>query len=120
METIKRAKSANPKLAAVFYLNTLYNFPFLELHGKFLEAKADIVDVNRTLVAFKNDNGMPSIISVKRLGRDLWTGFVKNLTETGIVDGLFDDKSNIYAMWNETGSFSQICEWGTGGMFHVE
>ena len=37
MKTIKCAKAVNPKLAAVFYLNTLYDFPFLELHGKFLE-----------------------------------------------------------------------------------
>ena len=48
------------------------------------------------------------------MGRDLWIGFVKNLTDTGIVDGLFDDKHNIFAMWNETGSFWQICEHPTG------
>ena len=42
LETIKRAKTVNPKLAAVFYLNTLYDFPFLELHGEFLKANADI------------------------------------------------------------------------------
>ena len=58
MQTIKRAKAANPKLSAVFYLNTLYDFPFLELHGKALEANADIVDINGKLVAFKNDNGI--------------------------------------------------------------
>ena len=117
MATIKRAKEANPKLCAVFYLNTLYDFPFLELHGKFLDANADIVDINGKLVAFKNDNGMPNINVFdhgKQEGRDLWTGFVKNLTDTGMVDGLFDDKSNIFANWNETGSFWQICEYGTG------
>lgn len=32
--TIEWAKAANPNLSAVFYLNTLYDFPFLELHGK--------------------------------------------------------------------------------------
>lgn len=117
METIKRAKAVNPKLSAVFYLNTLYDFPFLELHGKALQAKADMVDINGKLVAFKNDNGMPNINVFdfsKEVGRDLWTGFVKNLAETGLVDGLFDDKANILATWNETGSFWQMCEWGTG------
>ena len=117
METIKRAKAVNPKLSAVFYLNTLYDFPFLELHGKALQAKADMMDVNGKLVAFKNDNGMPNINVFdfsKEVGRDLWTGFVKNLTETGLVDGLFDDKANILATWNETGSFWQMCELGTG------
>ena len=117
LQTIKRAKAINPKLSAVFYLNTLYDFPFLELHGKFLEAKADIVDIKGNLVAFKNDNGMPNINVFdfsQKVGRDLWTGFVKDLTDTGVVDGLFDDKSNIIAMWNKTGSFWQICEWGTG------
>ena len=117
LETIKRAKTVNPKLAAVFYLNTLYDFPFLELHGEFLKANADIVDVNGKLVSFKNDNGMPDINVFdfgQEVGRDLWTGFVKNLTETGIVDGLFDDKHQIFAEWNETGSFWQICEFGTG------
>ena len=77
MQTIKRAKAANPKLSAVFYLNTLYDFPFLELHGKFLEANADIVDINGKLVAFKNDNGMPIsmyLISAKRL--DVTCGLV--------------------------------------------
>ena len=117
MQTIKRAKAANPKLSAVFYLNTLYDFPFLELHGKFLEQNADVRDINGKLVAFKNDNGMPDINVFdfsQKVGRDLWTGFVKDLVDTGIVDGLFDDKSNILPMWNETGSFWQLCEWGTG------
>ena len=117
MNTIKRAKMANPKLSAVFYLNTLYDFPFLELHGKFQEAKADVVDVNGNLVAFKNDNGMPNINVFdlgQQVGRDLWTGFVKNLSDSGFVDGLFDDKHQINTTWNETGSFWQICEWGTG------
>ena len=34
LKTIKRAKAANPKLSAVFYLNTLYDFPCLELHAR--------------------------------------------------------------------------------------
>ena len=117
MKTIKCAKAVNPKLAAVFYLNTLYDFPFLELHGKFMEANADIIDVNGKLVAFKNDNGMPGVNVFdlgQKVGRDLWIGFIKELAESGVVDGLFDDKSNILALWNETGSFWQICEWGTG------
>lgn len=115
--TIKRAKAVNPKLAAVFYLNTLYDFPFLELHGKFQKANADVVDVNGKLVAFKNDNGMPNINVFdfsQEVGRDLWTGFVKDLANTGIIDGLFDDKFDILALWNETGSFWQLCEWGIG------
>ena len=117
MNTIKRAKAVNPKLSAVFYLNTLYDFPFLELHGKFQKANADVVDVNGNLVAFKNDNGMPNINVFdfsQEVGRDLWTGFVKDLADTGMVDGLFDDKRNILATWNKTGSFWQLCEWGTG------
>ena len=117
MNTIKQAKTANPKLSAVFYLNTLYDFPFLELHGKFLKANADVVDVNGKLIAFKNDNGMPDINVFdfsQQVGRDLWTGFVQDLINTGYVDGLFDDKHDILAMWNETGSFWQLCEWGTG------
>ena len=117
MNTIKRAKMANPKLAAVFYLNTLYDFPFLSLHGKFQEAKADMVDIKGNLVAFKNDNGMPNINVFdfsQQVGRDLWTGFVKNLTDTGYVDGLFDDKHQIFSIFNDTGNFWQICEWGTG------
>lgn len=117
METIKRAKTVNPKLAAVFYLNTLYDFGMLELHAKFLEAKADIVDINGKPVTFKNDNGMPNVNVFdlgQETGRDLWINFVKNLKESGYVDGLFPDKSSILAEWNETGSFWQICEWGTG------
>ena len=117
MNTIKQAKSANPKLSAVFYLNTLYDFPFLELHGKFLKANADVVVVDGKLIAFKNDNGMPDINVFdfsQQVGRDLWTGFVQDLINTGYVDGLFDDKHDILAMWNETGSFWQLCEWGTG------
>ena len=117
LKTITQAKAVNPKLSAVFYLNTLYDFPFLELHEKALQAKADMLDVKGKPVAFKNDNGMPNINVFdfsQQVGRDLWTGFVKNLTETGVVDGLFDDKSQILATWNETGKFWQICEFGTG------
>ena len=117
LNTLTRAKKVNPKLAAVFYLNTLYDFPFLKLHGKFQNAKADVVDIKGNLVAFKNDNGMPNINVFdfsKQQGVDLWTGFIKNLTDTGYVDGVFDDKHNIFSMYNESGSFWQICEWGTG------
>ena len=117
METIKRAKMANPKLSTVFYLNTLYDFPCLELHGKFLDANADMVGINGKLVAFKNDNGMPDVNLFdfgQEVGRDIWAGFVKNLIDSGTVDGLFDDKHNVLAMWNETGSFWQICEHVTG------
>jgi len=42
--------------------------------------------------------------TIKR-AKAVWTGFVKNLT---------DDKANKLATWNETGSFWQMCEWGTG------
>lgn len=117
MDTIKRAKTANPNLAAVFYLNTLYDFPFLALHGKFLQAKADIVDINGTLVAFKNDNGMPDINIFnlgQETGHDMWIDFVQNLKDSGYVDGLFPDKHNILASWNESSKFWQICEWGQG------
>ena len=82
-----------------------------------MEAKADVVDVNGKKVAFKNDNGMPNINVFdfsQNVGRDLWINFVTKLKDTGFVDGLFDDKSNIFATWNETGSFWQLCEWGTG------
>ena len=40
------------------------------------------MDINGKLVAFKNDNGMPNINVFdfsQEIGRDLWTGFVKNL-----------------------------------------
>lgn len=117
METIKRAKTVNPNLAAVFYLNTLYDFPFLALHGKFLEAKADIMDVNGKPVAFKNDNGMPNINIFdlgQETGRNMWIDFVKSLKDSGYVDGLFPDKHDILASWNESRSFWQICEWPVG------
>jgi len=117
LNTLTRAKTVNPKLAAVFYLNTLYDFPFLELHGKFQNAKADVVDIKGNVVNFKNDNGMPNINVFdfsKQEGLDLWTGFVTNLTDTGYVDGIFDDKHNIFAEYNKSGSFWQICEWGSG------
>ena len=115
METIKQAKTLNPNLAAVFYLNTLYDFPFLALHGKFLGANADIIDVNGKPVAFKNDNGMPNINIFglgQETGRDMWIDFVKSLKDSGYVDGMFPDKHNILASWNETSSFWQICEFG--------
>ena len=69
------------------------------------------------LLPSKMINGMPNINVFdfsQKIGCDLWTDFVQSLTDTGIVDGLFDDKSDILAMWNETGLFWQICEWGTG------
>ena len=118
MKTIKCAKVANPKLATVFYLNTLYDFPFLELHEKFLKANADMIDVNWKLVAIKNDDGIPGVNVFdfgQKVGCDLWIGFIKELAKSGVVDGLFDDKSNVFPSWNVTGSFWQICKHNNGG-----
>ena len=124
MNTIKRAKMVNPKLAAVFYLNTLYDFPFLELHGKFVDANADMVGTNGKLVAFKNDNGMPNINVFdfsQEVGCDLWTGFVKNLVDSGNVDGLFGTIFLLRGMKQDHfGKYVNGEQEEIHGIFHVE
>lgn len=127
LETIKQVKAVNSKVTAVFYLNTLYDFGMLELHGR-LQAKADMVDIDNKPVTIKNDNGMPHINVFdfgQEIGRNLWISFIKTLKDSGVVDGLFPDKTPVLAHWNETGSFWQICEWGgaleeTHGTYLVE
>ena len=118
LKTIKQVKKVNPNVTTVFYLDALYDFGMLELHEKFLKAKADMIDVSGKPVTINNnDNGMPNVNIFdfgQQIARDLWITFVKTLKESSVVDGLFPNKSPVLAHWNETGSFWQICDMDVG------
>lgn len=113
MGTIQKVKQLNPEVAAVFYLNTLYDFPFYSLHGMYEASDADMKDINGKVIGLRNDNGMYPV-PVYDFGKiealDIYLDFHTNLSASGIVDGTFPDKHNVFAWKN--GSNWQICESG--------
>ena len=106
--------------------NTLLAFPFYRQVGKFADAGALLVDSNTHLpVMLRNDNGMPGIGVYdfgNPAGRQLWLGMVQRLVKTGLVDGIFGDKWDVYATSNATNGTAptpggwKVCNHWCGGI----
>ena len=99
--TLKAVKAINPKVAGIFYLNTILDFPFLHLHKMYADANALIRNVDGTLCQLINDNGMSNITAFdysKKIGEQLWLDTIKNLTGTGYVDGFYGDTMQVPAV----------------------
>lgn len=98
METMRRIKAVNPKVATVMYLNTLLAFPFYALVGKYQAANALTLDaVTKKPIAIRNDNGMEGIFVWgfdTAAGQQLYLDAIRNYTYSGVVDGFFGDKWN--------------------------
>ena len=101
-------------------------FPFYKQVGEFADAGALLVDSNTQLpVMLRNDNGMPGIGVYdfgKPAGRQLWLGMVQTLVKTGLVDGIFGDKWDVYATSNATNGTTptaggwKVCNHWCGGV----
>jgi hypothetical protein len=98
MATLKAVKAINPKVAGVFYLNTILDFHFLHLHQLYEEADALLRNIDGTICSLINDNGMKNISAFdfsKEIGQQLWLDEIKNLTQTGLVDGFYGDTMQV-------------------------
>jgi hypothetical protein len=76
-------------------------------------------------VELRNDNGMPQIGVYdygKQAGRQLWEGMVHTLVGSGLVDGIFGDKWNVYATNNASNTTQpdpggwKVCNHWCGGL----
>lgn len=75
--------------------------------------------MNGTEIGMENDNGMigvPVFAHSKQASVDMWLDWHKQLVSTGIVDGTFMDKPDVFAFKN--GSVWNLCECATGPCHH--
>ncbi len=120
LATIKRIKARNPGVATVFYLNTLYNFPYYKLAGAFAAARENVLGTDGKPINLINDDGMKHIeimdfgqpSAIKR-----YLDFHRGLVDSGLVDGTFPDKNGIRASKNATSGQWQLCEMNGGAAF---
>eukprot|EP01050_Picozoa_sp_SAG11_P028998 SAG11_NODE_7986_length_1073_cov_1.282341_2_plen_281_part_00 len=120
LATIKRIKARNPGVATVFYLNTLYNFPYYKLAGAFAAARENVLGADGKPINLINDDGMKHIeimdfgqpSAIKR-----YLDFHRGLVASGLVDGTFPDKTGIRASKNATSDQWQLCEMNGGAAF---
>jgi len=95
--TAKALKQANPQISVILYLNSMLNFPFYGLTGKYLaEPELLLHDKNGKIGTLQNDAGLGDLtvpdFSQKR-ARDMWLDEIRNATSTGWFDGVFADKA---------------------------
>ena len=112
LDTLRRVKAVNPNVSGVFYLNTLYDFPYYSLAGTFAAADLHLRDVHGAVVGLQNDNGMLDV-PVFDFGQPaavkLFLGFHAKLVASGLVDGTFPDKANERAFRTGNGTW-WLCE----------
>jgi hypothetical protein len=120
LATIRKIKAINPGVATVFYLNTLYNFPYYRLAGEFAAADENVRDVAGKPIEVINDDGMERINLIdygKPSAIVRYIDFHRSLLKDGLVDGTFPDKTGIRASKNATTGRWQLCETNGGGGF---
>lgn len=86
--------------ALVFYLNSVLDFNFLSLHQKYVDADALLRNTDGTLCHLTNDAGMRNVTVFDfalEAGRALWVDTARNLTATGVVDGIYADQAQVFA-----------------------
>eukprot|EP00755_Sulcionema_specki_P037539 Sspe_Gene.109149::Locus_88597_Transcript_1_1_Confidence_1.000_Length_1201::g.109149::m.109149 len=94
MRTLQDVKRANPATAAVFYYNSVCDFPQYKLYAKF-EAMPDGWLRNSTSVIWQDCAGwshMPVFDFSQAKVRDLWSAECTDLVKQGI-DGCFADRA---------------------------
>ena len=97
LDTLRRIKAVNPNVSGVFYLNTLYDFPYYNLTAAFTAADLHVRDIRGKLVGMHNDNGMlhiPVFDFSQEAAVHMFLDFHRKLIATGLVDGTFPDKPN--------------------------
>ena len=105
LATLRRVKALNPAVSGVFYLNSLYDFPYTNLCGRFAAADLHVRDVNGAVVGIQNDNGMlhiPLFDFSKPKAVTMFLDFHRQLLASGAVDGTFADKPHERAFRNTT------------------
>eukprot|EP00117_Sycon_ciliatum_P049682 scpid79209/ scgid35185/ len=113
MDTLQRVKKANPSVATGYYQNTLYMWRYQSLYGDFAAHDECLRALNGSIAGIVNDGGMQNVPVFSLDKNDTvfrYVDLLRNLTETGFIDGTFTDKPPILAFQNETTRVWQVCE----------
>eukprot|EP00756_Hemistasia_phaeocysticola_P057914 Hpha_TRINITY_DN34523_c0_g1::TRINITY_DN34523_c0_g1_i1::g.96465::m.96465 len=100
VEVLKAVKAVDPNISTIFYYNSVLDWPFYNLHTKFLQrpdlwvrdAKGGVCHTNGD-GSFPNHTNMLSFDFAQAAARDLWLSECVNMTRTGFVDGCFSDRA---------------------------
>jgi len=107
------SKNSSSGPALVFYLNAMLDFNFLSLHQRYVDADALLRNTDGTLCHLTNDAGMLNVTVfdfAQDAGRALWVDTARNLTATGVVDGIYADQAQVFAEKNaKTGAWG-LCK----------
>lgn len=114
--TARALKEANPRLSVIMYLNSMLNFPFYSLTGRYL-AKPELLlhDKDGKLGTLQNDAGLGNLTVpdfAQSAARKLWLDELKNYTSSGLFDGVFADKAV------KNGGGDQLCNHGCIDLTH--
>ena len=113
LATLQAVKQRNPAVAGVFYLNTLYDFPYYKLTGQFTAADEHVRDVNGKVIGIENDNGMrhvPIFDFSQPSAVQRYLDFHRSIAARGLSDGTFPDKSDVFAFLNKSTNQWNLCE----------
>lgn len=100
LDTLRRVKTADPNVSAIFYYNSLLDWPFYRLHEQFLQHPEWWVKKQDGSVCrmsgdgqFPNSTGILAFDFAQADVRDFWVDECVNMTRSGVVDGCFVDRA---------------------------
>jgi hypothetical protein len=103
LRQLQKIKAIDPNISTIFYYNSVLDWPFYQLHQKFLKqpdlwlpsGKGDGKPCRMGGDgSFPNHTNMLVFDFSKQAAQDLWASECINMTNTGVVDGCFSDRSN--------------------------
>jgi hypothetical protein len=113
LKTLRRVKTLNSSVVTVFYLNAILDFNYLNLHAQYTKADANLRNTDGTLCHLTNDNGMVNVTVYdfsQESARRLWVDAVRNLTATGVVDGIYADQMHLFAKYQSQLKGMGLCK----------
>ena len=102
--TLKRVKALNPNVSTIFYYNAALDWPYYELHHKFVQhpewwLKTSLT--NSTPCRMGGDGSFPGHDQLlvfdfaQEAVRRFWASECINMTKLGYIDGCFSDRAYV-------------------------
>jgi hypothetical protein len=110
LATLRAVKKLNASTVTVFYLNSVLDFNYLDLHAQYVKADANLRNTDGTLCHLTNDAGMKNVTVYdysQKTGRSLWINAIRTILATGVIDGIYADQMSLFAKHE-----SQLKGWG--------
>jgi hypothetical protein len=100
LEVLAAVKAVDANISTIFYYNSILDWPFYQLHHDFLQHPEWWVRDTQGAVCrmngdgtFPNHTDMLSFDFTQEGARAFWASECYNMTQTGVVDGCFSDRS---------------------------